>query len=73
MTINKFIPLNAIERNEDGIPFNRLFRSQPDNSIAIVDLYFSIFEPFDENGLPSMEKPLMHDSILGKECVIFKN
>lgn len=73
MTTRKFIPSNAIQRNEDGVPFNRLFKKTPDSSITTIDLYFSIFEPFDENGLPSMETPLMHDSVMGKECVIFKN
>lgn len=67
----KQLRFSSIERTDDGEMYGVV--SNLNVPKATLTLFFTIFEPFNENGLPDMKKPFFCDSFVQKECLILLN
>lgn len=70
-TKSKLLRANCIERNEDGRGYN--VASCITVGVDRINLFYTFYEPFDENGLPSLANMLFCDDYIQKECVVFLN
>lgn len=67
----KLLRANSIERSEDGKGYS-VAASIP-VGVDLINLFYTFYEPFDENGLPSLQSMVFCDSLVQKECVLFRN
>lgn len=70
-TVNKLLRSKSIQRTEDGPMYN--VSTNLKQVVSSIDLYFTYYEPFDENGLTSIKGMLYCEDYVQKECVFFKN